>query len=148
MSYPVSIGELRQSPHGSVSKTDRLRLALLGFTAEASDEGVAVKPHPVYRVDYTGDTEFLLGENGPLRFEISRKDGRNVAAPTTATLTILLPEGTAATITPDVESSAPAITMVLSADYLFALRGLYTIKLLTTIGTEIVGIQRTLVCHD
>jgi len=123
---------------------------LLLFNQPAGSVGPpASLTHPHYSVVWDSDLQFILGSSGPLRFIFSRYDGQNVVLPTTATVTITLPGGvTPVTITPDVEASGAALQQVLACDYLFAARGIYTVKILAMFGNEIVGAAISIICDN
>lgn len=104
--------------------------------------------HPRYSVAWDSDYQFVIGANGPLRFVVSRYDGQNVALPSLATVVITLPDGTVLATTPDTEAVGAAFQQVLACDYLFTTRGLYTIKLLATVGNEIVGAVVPVICNQ
>lgn len=108
---------------------------------------LAVAVHPDYDVQWEPDsTTVALGTTGPLKFSIARTDGNLVDVPDAATLTIALPDGTSATLTPDLESAEPSLPCILAQSYLFSQAGTHYVQLVVTIGNDRCGTVIELEC--
>lgn len=98
---------------------------------------LAVASHADYVFAYTGDPVFALPGSAVLKWSLTRKDGANVAVPTTATVKVYDTTGALiATIAPDVESGVAAATQVLAALWTLPAVGAFSTELTVTIGTE------------
>jgi hypothetical protein len=119
-----------------------------GWPGLLAGTALATAQHPVYDVTYRGDHIFVAGANGPLRFEIRRRDGALVSIPSEAAILVLLPGGESVTYIPDVEQSEAEPLVALSADCVLDVRGVYAARLLAVIGGEVVGAWvETLLCE-
>lgn len=105
--------------------------------------------HPRHSVVWDGDTVFVRGASGPLRFIFARMDGQSLSLPASAAVTITPPDNsTPPPITPDVEASTPQAQQVLACDYVLTQRGLYTIKILAAFDSGIAGASIAIICDD
>lgn len=140
-SLPASFTEYAQ-----VYYTDALGAvvssAIVSGTTDASSGGLTVAVHPDYTVTWEPPgIAYYAGEKRPLKWTVVRNDGAAVDSPSGGTVTVTAPDGTQTVLTPDVESSDPAVTTVVAQDYLFATAGYYSAKLLLEIGNQIVGTE-------
>lgn len=109
------------------------------FPGSGSDGGggLTVMAHPDYVLTYTEDDVLFAGDNPPLKWTITRKDGTNVAVPSAAAVSVKdTLDSEVDSLTPDLESAVPAIEQVLAALWSVRPRGTYTAQLTVTIGTD------------
>ena len=84
------------------------------------------------------EVKYIIGEDRPLKWSLSRADGANCEIPTGATITVTAPDGSISTVTPSIDSSVSVPTLHLAALYIFALPGAYLALISVTVNGETV----------
>ena len=124
-----------------------MSLLLLFAPSSGGSGGLAVATHPDYNVVWAEDQDiYLNGETFPLKWTITRKDGANVAVPSTASVVITQVQSgdLVETLTPDLESGVAALTQVLAADWTPPGSGSYYVELSAHVGAQVRS-QRQLI---
>jgi hypothetical protein len=115
--------------------------------------GGAVATHPQYDVVFQGDgalgsPPIPVNAQVPIQFGIRRRDGNLCDVPTSPQIVLTLPDLSSATLTGDVGSAVATAQQIVSLEYKFAVRGLYTVKLLAPMPDGTPGAVAYVFCSD
>jgi hypothetical protein len=124
-------------------------LILQGF----GGSGGASVTHPQYNVVFQGDgalgtSPIPINAEVPIQFGITRRDGSPCDVPVSPQILLTLPDMSTSRLTGDVGSAAPVARQLVSVQYTFAQRGLYTAKLLAPMPDGVPGCVAYILCGD
>lgn len=111
------------------------------------DEGGGSTSHPVYSVGWDSLATFLTDTDIEIRFVVSRLDGELCDAPTSATATVTIPDGTSYDGAQTIEGGGQAAEQIVSSAYRAVDAGTYRIAVRITMpdGTKIGASQKVYV---